>query len=158
MSQSKTKRSLLIGVAILIGLAAGSYQPLSRIWQRDPPPPDEPTGTIGASPPTSRKAPPRSATDRATNAAIRPVPAGGPTPTESASVVRVTDGLSLVRAEEDGQFVGYKVLANASDPRFEEGHIITELNGEPVEDSAAGTELLTIGLMNPETAISVVSN
>ena len=65
---------------------------------------------------------------------------------------------SLVRTEESGRFVGYKVLANASDPRFAEGDIITELNGEPVEDSAAGTELLTIGLMNPETAISVVSD
>lgn len=70
----------------------------------------------------------------------------------------VTDGLSLIRSEKDGTFLGYKVISNAGDARFREGDIITKVNGEPVEDSAAGSELLTIGLMNPDNEITVASD
>lgn len=145
----------LICLAVLAGLAAGSYQPLRRLLEHDISPDTAGSGVDSSVPaiPQEERGPATAAQREADK--IRPVRSDNQVTAQEDSVVMVSNDLSLVRMAENGQFVGYKVLKNVSDPRFAAGDVITEINSEPVEDSAAGTELLTIGLMNPDAEISI---
>ena len=61
-------------------------------------------------------------------------------------VVLGPDGVKLRAARDDGGFRGYLVLDPGSDSRLKINEIIVEIGGVPVEDSAAGSELLLIAL------------
>lgn len=74
-----------------------------------------------------------------------------PEPTDD--VVYAQPGLTLRPERIADRFVGYRVLRNESDSRFEAGDIIAAVNGIPTEDSAAGSELLIAALMNPDADV-----
>lgn len=57
---------------------------------------------------------------------------------------------------EQGRFVGYKVSGRSGDYRFAHGDVIASINGQPVEDSAAGSELLLIAIAHSGTDLGIV--
>ncbi len=76
-------------------------------------------------------------------------------PPERNLQIRVDDGLLFEPAVVDGLFAGYRVITNLEDPRFKVGDIVTAIDGNPVEDSAAGSELFMAGLMNRNAEVEV---
>jgi hypothetical protein len=66
-------------------------------------------------------------------------------------IIRAHSGLSLIPVRDGDNFIGFKVLQNGTDSRFSVGDIIAAVNGKPVEDSAAGGELLVIALMDQKS-------
>ena len=76
-------------------------------------------------------------------------------PPERNLQIRVDDGLLFEPAVVDGLFAGYRVITNLKDPRFKVGDIVTAIDGNPVEDSAAGSELFMAGLMNRNAEVEV---
>ena len=62
--------------------------------------------------------------------------------------------LTLEPYSQDGEFVGYAVL-RSHDPRLSVGDVVTAVNGEFVEHSAAGGELLIAMLRNADADIVV---
>jgi hypothetical protein len=75
---------------------------------------------------------------------------------EPSSIV-VSKGMRVGPVHEQGAFIGYRVIENTSDPRFEAGQIITAVGGTAVEDSAAGGELLIAVLRNPNADVTVIA-
>ena len=66
-------------------------------------------------------------------------------------------GLTIApRYHVDGHFEGYLVQGRSGDHRYAHGDVITKISGVPVEDSAAGSELVLIALAQPEATIEVL--
>lgn len=61
-------------------------------------------------------------------------------------------GVTLEAFRVDDQFVGYAVV-RSHDPRLDVGMVITFVDGEAVEDSAAGGELLIAALRRPDAEL-----
>jgi hypothetical protein len=102
---------------------------------------------------------------------VRPVsstPASGPRPALQASEraaqtesgpkfeprIYAAVGVAFEAFRTAGAFVGYSVV-RSHDPRLAVGDVVTAVNGDPVEDSAAGGEMLTAALRNPQVELSV---
>ncbi|MFK7916394.1 MAG: hypothetical protein AB8B93_20950 [Pseudomonadales bacterium] len=67
------------------------------------------------------------------------------------------DGLEISpNYGSNGRFQGYLVTGRSGDYRFSHGDIITAIGQTPVEDSAAGSELLLIALAQPDTALTTL--
>lgn len=77
---------------------------------------------------------------------------------DDANIVVMNDSTSFERFTLDGIFQGYRVIGGGSDPRFSDGDIIVEIGGMPVEDSAAGGELLMIAMQNPNTPVKLLGS
>lgn len=87
----------------------------------------------------------------------RPVSSGDPYFTVSADEppLPAGSGLSITPSySAAGEFEGYLVQGRSGDYRFNHGDIITAINQTPVEDSAAGSELLLIALAQPNIALA----
>lgn len=63
-------------------------------------------------------------------------------------------GVVFEPARQGGQFVGFRIISNQDDPRLAIGDVVTAINGAPVEDSAAGSELFIAGLANRSAPVS----
>lgn len=57
---------------------------------------------------------------------------------------------------EGGQFIGYRVVGRSGDYRFNNGAIVVSINGIPVENSAAGSELLLIAIAQTGTQLGML--
>ena len=64
-------------------------------------------------------------------------------------------GASLRSAKRGARFVGFEVIEAGSDSRLKTGHVIISVNGVPVEDSAAGSELLLAALEDDEAIVQL---
>jgi hypothetical protein len=71
-------------------------------------------------------------------------------------VVRVGGGLVVTAERQSGTFVGYRIVESAN-PKFAVNEVIVSINGMPVEDSAAGSELLIIALEDADAQIEFES-
>ena len=65
-------------------------------------------------------------------------------------------GVTLEAFRLDEEFAGYAVV-RSHDPRLAVDDVITAVNGVPVEDSAAGSELLVAALRDPAAELAVQS-
>ncbi len=73
----------------------------------------------------------------------------------AAPIIHAAPGLTLTRvAEKNGKFLGYRVLSAPGSRQLSPGEIILEVNGIPVEDSAAGSELLLIALNAADATVT----
>jgi hypothetical protein len=70
--------------------------------------------------------------------------------------VYAASGVTLESLRSDDVFVGYAVV-RSHDARLDVGDVITAVNGQLVEDSAAGGELLIAALRNPDAALTLQS-
>lgn len=102
-----------------------------------------------------QRAPDGEATTTPQERSPRPVVQRDIPPLEPGTMIRARDGLAFEPARIGSRFIGYRVLANTSDPRFEIGDIIVSVAGSPVEDSPAGGELFLATLSNPEAAVQL---
>ena len=68
-------------------------------------------------------------------------------------------GVRYARAVQDGRFVGYRIEVDHDGPgqRVHDGAIVVAIDGVPVEDSAAGSELMLIGLMDTGRRLELYS-
>lgn len=65
---------------------------------------------------------------------------------EAPMLIRVSNDLAIQALHENGLFVGYQVASSDGDSRFSNGDVIIAIDGSPVEDSAAGGEILSAAL------------
>jgi hypothetical protein len=65
-------------------------------------------------------------------------------------------GVALEAFRADDVFVGYAVV-RSHDARLSVGDIVTAIDGQSVEEGAAGSELLLAMLRNPEAEITLQS-
>jgi hypothetical protein len=66
-------------------------------------------------------------------------------------------GLTLRRhVASDGSFVGYRITRSPEHLRFRVGDVITAVNGQAAEDSAAGTELMLVALRFPDFPVEIL--
>lgn len=65
-------------------------------------------------------------------------------------------GVTLEAFRLGDAFAGYAVV-RSHDPRLTVDDVITAVNGVPVEDSAAGSELLIAALRDPAVELAVQS-
>ena len=145
------KSTVLLVFAFVIGISIGSYD---RFPERQPTGFEERSSVDDGS-----------KTSAASSAQVRSVnPAPDSSEPGRTAVVNVYDdvvfaegGLSLVAHRSSGEFVGYQVVNAGEDRRLAEGDVITAINGTPVEDSAAGSELLLIGLASEDAEIQTWS-
>ena len=69
------------------------------------------------------------------------------------NMVRAGRGVVLESAFIAGEFIGYRVIEVGDDPRMNAGEIIVSIGGVPVEEAAAGSELMIIALMDEHATI-----
>ncbi len=148
---------LAIMAAALLGVLLASYDRIASVVTATTTPRD----TVGQQATSSGTAEP--ATERLSHApaaeAARTVAAPGATavaPGEQHvenATIRATDGLVVQPSRVGGQFVGYEVIESGDDSQFAHGAIIVAVNGVPVEDSAAGGELLIAALASREPVV-----
>ena len=140
---------------MIVGVGLGSQERIRMLLEA----PNTPTadaatstnaGAASVNTPLNDAAPIRSApsrpqiqetTDPMPSPAMLQSPAAEPDPH-----IFAARGLQLIPARIGDRFIGYRVLRNDSDSRFEAGDIIVAIGGQKVEDSAAGNELLIAGL------------
>lgn len=76
---------------------------------------------------------------------------------ESDGLVFAGEGLVLRPAVTGDGFIGFLVVRNDSDRRFSVGDVIVSVNDQPVEHSAAGSELLIASLADPDALVETRS-
>jgi hypothetical protein len=148
--QTSRKRLALLCVAAVLGSLIASKDRLRQAW----------FGQFGSSDAEDRAATDWNDTTVAALPSSRRASGTGSAPQlpaaeEAPSAVYVAAGLRLIRETDDGRFLGYRVVENASDSRFSAGDIITRVGGEDVEDSAAGSERLIAQLLDKTKAVEI---
>lgn len=72
----------------------------------------------------------------------------------ASSRLYASQGLELEALHADGAFVGYVVI-RSHDARLSVDDVVTAVGGEPVEEGAAGSELLIAALRNPDAELTL---
>lgn len=140
------------GLAIVAVVAVAGFTVWYQARERELPADTRPAEAQGEGPGRSPGAEPAPAPDERD-----PLPAvqRDIEPLEPGTLIRAGDGLAFEPARIGSRFIGYRVLANTSDPRFEIGDIIVSIAGSPVEDSPAGSELFLASLSNRGAAVQL---
>ena len=159
----KNRKALAIAIATVCGLALGSLDQFSRFV----PTSESPSVAVADQEPSAIKteaietqamsfAPAEAEDERNSKSpVVRPTHQSVELP-ETDTII-MSGGLTMLPLREDGVFVGYEIISSGTDDRLTSGDVITSLNGIPVEDSAAGGELLIAALVNPTTEIELRS-
>jgi len=146
----------LVGGAVAAGLIAGSLNQFDRL----------PGNSVESSGGTTGIVDQLTAPDRSTSAGPATTGQGG----QGASVgqndysveepedsmIFGGDDVVLRPVRRDGLFIGYLVVSSGSHGELTEGRTIVSVNGAPVEDSAAGGELLLAALAGSGASIQYV--
>jgi hypothetical protein len=136
----------LLALAGLIGILFGSLRQV-----------EEAVGRRSTPQPTTVEEPVSPANDSTAVSGGEPVTADGSrsTPVEPGVQFRASEGLIFEPARINGKFIGFRVISNRDDIRVQVGDIVVSVNGMPVEDSAAGSELFIASLSNPDAVVQL---
>jgi hypothetical protein len=136
-------------IAILVGAALGSLDQLSRLGTDPDPQPQRHASNDGADRQEANQASDRQVlTDLPTTAADASM-----AELSASNMIFLPGEVTMTPHRVNGMFIGYEVLSAGSDDRFSTGDVITSLNGAPVEDSAAGGELIIAKLADRNSKI-----
>ena len=149
----KMRKTALTIAALLVGAGLGSYDRLSEMISNPKPGSQK---TIPGAPQTGNSlGPGREVVSQLDEKPTNESDLADSTPKSNDVEIYRSGQIQMTPYHSDGVFVGYEVLSAGSDERFRAGDIIKSLNGIPVEDSAAGSELVIAALVSTETRIEL---
>jgi hypothetical protein len=147
VSYRKKQKAVLTVIAILVGATLGSFDQLSRFVTE----PKSQRHSVDDG--SDRQEAHRISGDQVhvdAPTATANTPMANPS---TSNMIFLPGDVTMTPHRVNGMFIGYEVVSAGSDDRFSTGDVITSLNGAPVEDSAAGGELMIAALADRNSKI-----
>jgi len=158
MIMSNKLKPVAIVIALIVGFTLGSLDQLSRLGASQQPQSQLIDGRVNSSDANraSEMHNGRDSTGRPNIEVHEDTPDASTADSYSNDTIFLPGNVTMAPLRENGVFVGYEILSVGSDDRLSASDVITSLNGIPVEDSAAGSELVIAALTNQKTRIELL--